>query len=517
LKLNKTQIDTLLKTRFSGGFLKLGDFPEPTSLFGIDDAVKLIQKAIRNKKRITVIGDYDVDGVMATAVLKWYFDYIRYDVDYIIPNRFNDGYGMSEKIIDRVDTDLIITVDNGISAVDAAKKCKQKGIKLIITDHHTPPSVLPDADAIVNPKLPQCSFIYKEICGAQVSWYLVARLNSVLQSNFDIKSLIGDVSIAVIADVMPLVDINRAFVKAGLQLLSQSEKPYVKALMQHLNKSELNSEDISFNIAPKLNSAGRMDDASEALKFVCAKTLDEAHLYLEKLNRLNALRKETQNMITDDALKQVDTNDSVIVVKGDWHEGVIGITASHLSQKFQKPAIVFSRSGDIFKGSARSYGQTDIYSLIAQEKDLLLGFGGHVAAAGLSIKEENYKTFKNNISKKIYDLIAPQSECLGKICFDAIDWELVEILQKYEPYGEKNPKPSFYTQKVKINDIKKVGEKKEHKILSLQKGDFTFKAVKFFCDKNIDRGDIVDIEYKIEKNSFQNQTSIQLQIIKFDL
>jgi single-stranded-DNA-specific exonuclease len=517
LNLNKRQIDTLLKTRFSSGFLKLSDFPEPTSLYGIEDAVLLIKKAIRQKEKITVIGDYDVDGVMATAVLKWYFDFIGYAVEYIIPNRFHDGYGISQKIIDRIDTDLIITVDNGISALDAAKRCKQKGIKLIITDHHTPPQTLPDADAIVNPKLSHCSFAYKEICGAQVSWYLVAQLNKELQSNFDIKSLIGDVSIAVIADVMPLVDINRAFVKAGLQLLTQSNKPYIKALMQHLNKSEINSEDIGFNIAPKLNSAGRMDDAIQALNFVTAKTIEQAYEYLEKLNQFNALRKETQSLITDEAIAQVDTNDGVIVVQGSWHEGVIGIAASHLSQKFQKPAIVFSRNDTVLKGSARSYGQTDIYSLIAQEQDLLLGFGGHVAAAGLSIKKENYDAFKKNISKKIYTLIPPQSECLGNLCFKAIDWELVEILQKYEPYGEKNPKPSFYTQKVQITDLKKVGEKKEHKIFTFQKNGVYFKGVKFFCDKEVDKGDIVDIEYKIEKNSFQNQTSIQLQIVKFDL
>lgn len=520
MNLNKQLIQRILKNRFKNGFLTLSDFPKPHLLYGMNKASQLIIDAIKCEKSITVVGDYDVDGVISTAVMQTFFEHIDYEVNYIIPNRFSDGYGISEKLIDKINSDLIITVDNGISAIKAAKKCKEKNIDLIITDHHTPSDTLPDAAAIINPKLNLCNFQYSEICGAQVAWYLVAHLNTLLDAKLNIKSLIAQVSIAVIADVMPLIDLNRAFVKAGLQLLAKSKKPYILALKQNMSKEEFNASDIGFFIAPKINSAGRMDDANLALRFIMSKDINEANNLLNQLNELNSYRKDTQNEIIKEALKQVNENDTVIVVNGRWHEGVIGIVASHLSQKFKKPSIVFCENENELKGSARSYGDIDIYNIIYDYKDLLLGFGGHKGAAGLSIKKNNFKKFKEGISKKIYKQANIENFCMGELAFETIDWQLVEILQSYEPYGEKNPTPTFKTKEVKITSIKKVGSNKEHKILFLNKNFIEFKAISFNCLKEIQIGEKIDIEYKVEKNIFQNQSNIQLQIIdlvKIDL
>lgn len=517
MNLNKKKIDQLLRSRFSNGFLTLKDLPPPDQFFGMQKACTIIKHAIKQGKKITVVGDYDVDGVISTAVMQRFFDHIGYEIQTVIPNRFSDGYGLSQKVIDRIDAELIITVDNGISAEKAADLCKEKEMELIITDHHTPPSKLPKADAIVNPKLHACEFRYSEICGAQVAWYLVAYLNKMLDAKFDIKSLIADVSIAVIADVMPLKEINRTFVKAGLQLLSQSKRPYVQALKQFMAKQNFSSEDVGFFIAPRLNSAGRMDDATIALEFILAKDVAQASLLLQQLNSFNSYRKDVQADILQQAKKQVDTDDSVIVVAGNWHEGVIGIVASALAQEYKKPAIVFSKGQNVYKASARSFADIDLFALIKRYEDLLVGFGGHKAAAGLSVDKDMYETFSQQIKKSSYPKPNEKSLCVGELAFDMIDWELLEILQRYEPYGEQNPKPRFFTSGVRVKSSKRVGEQKEHTIYYLQKGYHHFKAIAFNSRLDGIENRSIDIEYSVEKNSFQNRSSIQLSLVKINL
>lgn len=517
MHLNKNKIQELLKARFKGGFLTLRDFPHPDKFHDMYKACEIIIWHIQNKKKITVVGDYDVDGVVSSALMKYFFDFIHYEVEVIIPNRFRDGYGLSEKIIDRIESDLIITVDNGISATKAAQKCKEKDIMLIITDHHTPPKELPQADAIVNPKLQICEFEYSEICGAQVVWYLIAKLNKLMDLKIDMKELIGMTSIAVVADVMPLKDINRTFVKAGLEILSKSSQPFVLALKQNMAKTEFTAQDLGFFIAPKLNSAGRMEDAILAYRFLSAKNLEIAIEILNELNAMNNYRKDIQNQIIDEAMQQVRKEDNIIVVEGNWHEGVIGIVASFLVQKFQKPTIVFSKTESKYKGSARSYGDIDLFEIIHRYKNLLQSFGGHKAAAGLSIEDEKYESFKSQITQEQIENTSCEDFCLGEICFSTIDWQLVEILQRYEPYGEQNPKPTFISKGVEVVEFKRVGEQKEHLIIHLKSKSIIYKAIQFKSQSNIKVGDRVDIEYSIEKNNFQNQTSIQLQILKLDL
>jgi single-stranded-DNA-specific exonuclease len=282
-------IEKNLQSRFiEEGFLSLSDLPKPSAFKDMDKATQRIVEAIHKGEKIMLIGDYDVDGVTSTTLMKMFFDNIGVELEWIIPNRFTDGYGLSANLIPRVvGFDLVITVDNGISAVEAAKLCKEQAIDLIITDHHLLPSTIPDAFAIVDQKQPDCTFPHAEVCGAQIAWYLIASLNRALNNKVDVKSYLGLVSIAIIADMMPLQHINRAMVTAGLKLLNRTELPAIRAFMEKLDKVALSADDIGFQIAPVLNSAGRMDDAKWSVEFLLSQNIYDARVRLERLVDFN--------------------------------------------------------------------------------------------------------------------------------------------------------------------------------------------------------------------------------------
>jgi len=292
-KVTPQEIEQKLQRRFlKDGHLSLANLPKPSEFKDMDRAVARIVKAIHTGEKIMLIGDYDVDGVTSTTLINMFFKDIGVDLEWIIPNRFKDGYGLSPNLIPRIEGfDLVFTVDNGIAAVEAAKMCQEMGIDLIITDHHIVPAVIPTAYAIVDQKQVNCPFPYEEVCGAQIAWYLIAALNKALNANVDIKSYLGLVSIAIIADMMPLQHINRAMVKAGLQLLNRSELPAVKAFMEKLDKVALNAEDIGFQIAPVLNSAGRMDDAKWSVEFLLSANIYDARVRLDRLKDFNEIEK----------------------------------------------------------------------------------------------------------------------------------------------------------------------------------------------------------------------------------
>ncbi len=282
-----TQIEERLRERFEvDGFLNLANLPHPNEFKDMQRATQRIVHAIQQNEKIVIIGDYDVDGVVSTVVLIRFFTEIGVSVKWIIPDRFKHGYGLSKVIVeDIVDCDLAITVDNGISAMEASKLCREYNIELIITDHHIVPKNLPFAHAIINQKQPNCTFPYDEVCGAQIAWYLMVSLTRALKAQIDIKSYLELVSIAIVADMMPLKHINRAMVNSGLQLMERSENPAIKAFKQRLNRDVLNSEDIAFQIAPILNSAGRMSHAKHSVNFLLSSTLYEAKFRLEELHR----------------------------------------------------------------------------------------------------------------------------------------------------------------------------------------------------------------------------------------
>ena len=519
--LNKSDLFEILSSRFESE-KRLSQIPNPALLHDAPKAAKRIAHAINNAQKITLVGDYDVDGVSSTAIMVDFFRQIPYPLTTIIPNRFHDGYGVSPSVLDRVETDLIITVDNGISAIEAADICKQRGIDLIITDHHTPGDKLPDAYAIVDPKLSSCEYPFKEICGAEVAWLLLALLKKELSLSIDMRQFLDILAIAIIADIMPLIDINRTLVKEGLKLLQNSPRPASIIIRDFLNKSSISSEDIAFQIAPRINSAGRLEDASIALDFFTAQDTHTAYKQFELLGQLNELRKETEAQTTKEAIACVREEDAVIVVAGEkWHEGVVGIAASRLVDRFEKPAIVLSINEESAKGSARSIGNISIYELIKENEHLLTKFGGHKMAAGLGLSSKMIETFRKAINKSASNLPAkdfiPLESITGIFETEEIDNELLNILDRFEPYGEANVRPTFFLHDAEVISIKLMGSDKSHSRIEIRQYPHQRKTIELIAFRTVFEmppNRKISCSYSITKNEFNGRITPQLLIKK---
>ena len=517
-KLTQKDIRDILSNRFKDDTCtKLEELPKPHIFKDMDKASTRIVRAIKNGENIAIVGDYDVDGVVSSVILSTFFDDIGVEYDLVIPNRFSDGYGLSLEIVQRLDADVIITVDNGISAFEPALYCKENGIDLIITDHHNIPDKIPDAYAIINPKQKECSFPNREICGAQVAWYLVASMKEKLAIKYNLSSFLELLCIAIMADMMELKGMNRAMVKKGICALNRSKRAAIIAIKTFFNKKSLHSDDISFLIAPLINSSGRMEDAKYSYNFLKSKSIDDAMNKLEYIVEMNNSRKDEERLLFEDSLKYVKKDENIIIAWGEgWHEGIIGIVASRLSKRFKKPAIVFSVSGDRAKGSARGIGEVDILSLIEQQRDILLGFGGHKGAAGASLIKENLEEFRDRMYKAAKNIEPSQlianPDVLGVIDSKAIDFELLNILEEFEPYGQKNPKPSFILEDVFVKVDRKIGKDQNHLKLILEDGYNTLESIFFNFDKEVRRGDRINLLFTVSKNDYRGLVTPQLLI-----
>lgn len=515
-KVTKNRLFELLSARHSNNlYSRLADIPTPDNFKDIKKASTRIKTAILNKETITIVGDYDVDGVVSTTIMVDFFQKINVKIDYIIPNRFKHGYGLSPKIVDMIDSGLVITVDNGISAVPAALKLKEKGIDLIITDHHTVGAEIPYAYAIVNPKQEDCTFEFKDICGAQVAWYLCASIKKELNLDVKMTDFLDLLCVAIIADIMPMTALNYTLVKLGLKKIKTSPREAFKKLNEVMGKQALVSDDIGFFIAPKINSAGRMEDASTALEFLLSKSSFQANSSLQELEELNSYRKTLQEEITKRAESKSSKEDNAVIVWGeDWHEGVIGIVASKLSHSFKKPAFIFSLNNGIAKGSARANANINLHTIITKSAHLLLGFGGHKNAAGLSLKEENLEEFKTIINKELDEFkndlhIDPVT--LGELDVSSVDLEFLDIIDQFEPYGLENHKPIFRVSKVSVVKANLMGKDKNHMKLVLSCEGVIFEAIKF-NDSNVDLPNEFDLIVSVNKNEFRGEVTPQFLI-----
>ena len=516
--LKKDDIRKILFNRFKDDkYTTLSSLPSPYLFKDIKKATKRIVSAIEKKEKITIVGDYDVDGVISSYILSDFLENFTKELEVIIPNRFSDGYGVSRDIIERVNSTLIITVDNGISAVEAASVCKDKGIDLIITDHHNIPNEIPDAFAIINPKQKECKFPFKEICGAQVTWYLVAAIKSEMKFKFDLLRYVDLLSIAIIADMMELREFNRVLVRRGLKEINSSKRAAILAIKEQFGKDNFVSEDISYLLSPLLNSAGRLESAMLAFRFLKSDTLSQAREYLLQIISLNEKRKEIERELFEISLQSTDENENVIIVWGEgWHEGVIGIVAARLARKFKKPAIVFSIQDGIAKGSARSIAEVDVLSLIESAKESIIKYGGHKGAAGLSVREKNLPYFKSMIEEKAAnipkDLFIPKKEILGEIDAKEIDFELLEILESYEPYGQNNPKPHFLIKNAKVKKMRILGKEQNHQKLILESNNTILESIDFNFLKKAHIGSSIDAVFTVSKNCYRGYITPQLLI-----
>lgn len=475
--LSKDEIRQILEARFANDTRQsLADLPLPNTLKDIYKAAKRIKKAIESNEQIAVVGDYDVDGIVSCVIMAEFFDELGANYSIKIPNRFKDGYGLNAEIVEETKASLIITVDNGIAANEAAELCAQKGVDLIITDHHIPPQILPQAYAIINPKQKDDEFPDIEICGAQVAWYLLGALKEVCKIKFDLSKFLGLLAVAIMADMMELRDLNRVLVREGIKRINSSKRPAFRTIKQFFQKDKFELDNISFLLAPLINSAGRMNDANISFEFLYTKSYERACELLGQIARFNNERKSEEKRLFEASLAMVSADDNAVVVSGKgWHEGVLGIVASRLARHFGKPTFVFSEFEDKAKGSARSVGKIDIMELFEQQKDLFLSYGGHKGAGGMLIELKNLPQLKSNLNALCKAIpkenFVSNDEILGILELKSVDFELLKILEFFEPFGHKNPRPFFEFHNVRVKSVKALGKEGQHLKLVLDDED----------------------------------------------
>ena len=485
------------------------ELSDPMLLTDMDKACARILEAIDKEQTIVVYGDYDVDGVTATALLYQHLKGMGASVKCMLPSREGDGYGLSKNAIQSIHDkgcQLIVTVDNGISALEEAEFAASLGVDLIVTDHHLPHDALPKAVAVVDPRRADDHSPFKGLCGAGVAFKLCAALDGCPPE--EMLDYCGDLAaVGTVADVMPLTGENRTLVKAGLKSLQQTDRPGISALLEEvgLEGKPITAENVSYAIAPRINAAGRMDNAVTALQLVLCEDEERAAELAHKLNEINVARQETEQEIVKAAQQQLDAEpaileDRVILIWGrDWHPGVIGIVASRLVEKTGRPVIVVSvdEHGE-GKGSGRSVQGFNLHECIASCEDILLRFGGHAMAAGLSVREENLPELRRRLNewaaRECAVLFTPPLECDLSIHLDRITVESVRRLEQLAPYGAENPTPVFVLEKAVIDGIFSVSEGK-HCRLRLRQGNASIYAVWFGMPPEqlpYTMGDVVD-------------------------
>jgi len=509
-------IENILQNRIKDDkYTTLKSIPTPEMFKDMQKATQRIVLAINNDEIINLVGDYDVDGVTSTAIMVSFFSALGVEINHIIPNRFEHGYGLSPIILEQIYEGIVVTVDNGISAIESAKICKEKGLDLIITDHHTVGDILPDAFAIVNPKQSDCSFPFTEICGAQIAWYLCASIKKELKFDYNLMELFDLLSLAIVADIMPMVSLNKTMVKAGLKYLEKSQRPAMIVLRQRYELKTITEEDIGFKIAPLINCAGRMSDPSIALEFLLSFDEFEANMQLDYLIELNESRKEDQLKMFHEAKAQVVENNKVIVVSSEnWNEGIVGIVASKLCEKYKKPAIVLSIDGEKSKASCRSTSEINLYELIKTCSCLLNGFGGHKQAAGLSIDTNKISEFTTLINQNIKNLSLLEEDqssySVGKIHIKNVDENIYNLIESFRPFGITNPYPIFSFVDLEVFNVMKMGKNKEFTKLVVGDGIHIIEVIIFIDCDEIFIGEKISFTATISKNEFRGEVKYNL-------
>lgn len=500
------------------------EFSDPFDLSGMTEAVERINIALESNEKILIFGDYDCDGVTATAVLMKYLRSRGADVDYTIPDREKDGYGISIGAIDRAadsGVTLIITVDNGINAVKEIAHASELGIDVVVTDHHLSLGELPEAYAVVDPHLDEdCDWIFHDLCGAGVAFKLVCALEGrpCEEMLYEYADL---VAIGTIADIVPLREENRIIVDVGIQMLNRRLNVGVKALMEVANVKYLTSGNAAFSLCPRINAAGRMANADIAVKLLLSESMEDAVYYAGCLDRLNAERQRIEQDIFLEACNTIEqkgyNHHRVIVVDGfNWHVGVIGIAASKLTEKYGKPCIVISKCGDKAVGSGRSIGDFSLFNALQSSADCMEKFGGHELAAGLTILEEKIPLLRNSLNNyaKSQPMTFAEVRPDCKIKPRAFSVDAAKALRAMEPYGAGNSVPLFAVMGSEITGIQPLAGGK-HLRLRLRKEGYDYQALLFgmTVENFIYRvGDTVDLAVNIDINVYNNVESVSIII-----
>ncbi len=523
---------------------------DPFLLKDIEKGADRILSAIDKKEKIVIYGDYDVDGVTSVSILYMYLKLLGADISYYIPTRTGEGYGMSVAAIDRIaagGADLIVTVDTGITAAEEAEYVKSLGISLVVTDHHECHDRIPEADAVINPRQPDCKYPFKELAGVGVAFKLLCAMEKKLHPDDSLADCVRRVSrdyadlvaIGTVADVMPVKDENRLLVSYGLSLMEENPRIAISELLAAVNgdsgkfrqKKKITSGIIGFTIAPRINAAGRIKDASIAVELFLADSREKAAQYANRLCEINRERQTEENAIIESANAKIEAehdfeNDPVIVLNDkNWHHGVIGIVASRITEKYKCPSILVSFEGeenngsddDVGKGSGRSIKGLNLVEALTYCSDLLVKYGGHELAAGLTVTRGNLPEFKRRINEYARERLSTEQ---SEVSFNAdievlpsdIDIRTAKELYAFEPFGVSNPVPVFMMKNLLVTSATNVGAGKHAKLM-LTKDNYAYQAMFFrrsVSDLDVFEGDFVDILFNLDVNNFQGRENLQL-------
>tara|TARA_Y100001958_G_scaffold153095_1_gene140117 strand:+ start:1614 stop:3296 length:1683 start_codon:yes stop_codon:yes gene_type:complete len=492
-------------------------------------AVDRLQQAIDKKETVMVFGDYDVDGTSAVSLLVHYLQHQKMEVISYIPDRYSEGYGLSQQGIDKAvekGVGLLFTLDCGIKAVELISDANQKGIDVIICDHHTPGEQLPAAHAVLDPKRPDCNYPFDGLCGCGVVFKLIQAHASILGVEVqELQHYLDLVATASAADIVPIVNENRVLTYFGMQVYQQSPRPGLKALLGKRKKSIISVNDLIFRVAPRINAAGRMKHGTYAVELLLSDSIEEASKRAEEIEGFNENRKVLDREITEQALLQIQEsgqNDkaSTVVYDPNWHKGVIGIVASRLIETHYKPTIVFTRSGDELIASARSVRGFDLYAALLACQDYIIQFGGHKYAAGLTIRPEQYVDFCQRFDEVVSNQILPeqQERTLSidmEIPISEITPKFFRIINRMAPFGPGNMRPVLISKGVIDRGYaKRVGSEEAHLKCSFDAGNKSIDAIGFGLGNKLEivQSSRCDIAYVVDENEWNGKTNLQLNL-----
>lgn len=521
----------------------LRSIPDPYLLPDMETAVKRIRKAVENKEKITIYGDYDVDGITSVTILYQYLESLGCPVDFYIPDRNDEGYGLNCNAINKIKnsgTKLLITVDTGTTASEELLYANEIKLDVIVTDHHEckqikvgncdPCDMIPSAIAVINPKRMISKYPFSELAGVGVVFLLITALMGNIEKAFDLYGIYT--MIGTIADIMPITNENRIIVTNGLKLMQTKCPIGIKALLFETDSSKsVSASLVAFQIAPRLNAAGRIGNPARSVELLLSNDFRIAREIAKELCESNRTRQQMEQTILDEAEKMMEeqfVSDKIIVLHSDnWHHGVIGIVASRLTEKYKRPCILLCKEGEHYKGSGRSVPGVNIFDLLCTVSDFLLKFGGHEMAAGMTLLKENLDVFSVRLAEEAEKMITPnmlvpviEAEC--ELEYSDIDLDLIDMLKLLEPYGTSNPLPTFLVRNILVSDIDTVGNGK-HSRVHLSGADQSLNSISAISfnntneDLNCVKNDTVDLMCVITENNFNNKTYLNVQIKDLNL
>ncbi|OQY02046.1 MAG: single-stranded-DNA-specific exonuclease RecJ [Bacteroidetes bacterium 4572_117] len=514
---------------------ELSHLHDPYLMKDMDKAIARLNKAIDNNEKILVYGDYDVDGTTSVALVYLFLKEIHKNIDYYIPDRYTEGYGISYKGVEFAadnNFDLVIALDCGIKANEKIKFANEKSVDFVICDHHTPSEEIPDAVAVLDPKQSDCQYPYKELSGCGVGFKLLQALSQKNNlSNEHLFSFLDLVALSIASDIVPITGENRVLAFYGLKRLNKSPRLGLKPIIEisQLKNKEITISDCVFRIGPKINAAGRIESGRSAVELLIAENKEYAWQMSRKINEYNETRQDFDRNITHEAIIEIKENDELINSKStvlyneNWHKGVVGIVASRVIENFYKPTVILTKSNGVASGSARSVAGFNLYNAIEACSDLLESFGGHKHAAGLSLKVENIEKFRAKFESEVARTITPD-QLTPKVKIDAglnfkdITAKFYRIIKQFAPFGPENMSPVYITENVKDAGYSKaVGQEATHLSLDIKDGgNIRIRGIAFNLAEeylpSIKQKKNFDICYSIEENEYMGRTSLQLRV-----